>query len=97
MLTNNSRGVDERKPNHEEKTKMSNDRSGLEVREEMEGENVEEGKSMSDKRSMEIREQLRGLVLAAWSLFCLISVPKCAIWLMGDPGLRLTDWAVRDK
>jgi len=38
MLTNNSRGVDERKPNHEEKTKMSNDRSGLEVREMMEGE-----------------------------------------------------------
>ena len=64
---------------------------------EMEGENVEEGESMSDKRGKEIREQLRGLVLAAWSLFCLISVPKCAIWLMGDPGLRLTDWAVRDK
>jgi len=66
-------------------------------REEMEGENVEEGESMSDKRGKEIREQLRGLVLAAWSLFCLISVPKCAVWLMGDPGLRLTDWAVRDK
>jgi len=38
MLTNNSRDVDERKTDHEEKTKMTNDRSGLEVREVMEGE-----------------------------------------------------------
>ena len=38
MLTNNSRDVDEKKADHEEKTKMTNDRSGLEVREAMEGE-----------------------------------------------------------
>ena len=38
MLTNNSRDVDEKKADHEEKTKMTNDRSGLDVREVMEGE-----------------------------------------------------------
>ena len=38
MLTNSSRDVDERKTDHEEKTKMTNDRSELEVREVMEGE-----------------------------------------------------------
>ena len=30
--------MDEKKADHEEKTKMTNDRSGLDVREEMEGE-----------------------------------------------------------
>ena len=38
MLTNSSRDVDERKTDHEEKTKMTNDRSELEVKEVMEGE-----------------------------------------------------------
>ena len=38
MLTNNSRDVDERKTDHEEKKKMTNDRSELEVREVVEKE-----------------------------------------------------------
>ena len=38
MLTKNSRDVDERRTDHEEKTKMTNDRSELEVKEVMEGE-----------------------------------------------------------
>ena len=63
-----------------------------------EGDNTtEEDLTMKEKRERDIKNQQRGLFVAAWSLFMLISVPKCFVWLIGDPGFRLSDWAVRDR
>ena len=62
-----------------------------------EGESEEDQLTMKEKREREIREQNRGLFLACWGLFVLISVPKLILWIIGDPGLKPSDWAVRDR
>ena len=72
------------------------------VREEDERSEGKEGESgedqtLKEKRDREIKDQHRGLFLAAYGLFMLISIPKMIFWVIGDPGLRLSDWAVRDR
>ena len=62
-----------------------------------EGEEDGEDQVRKEKRDSEIREQHRGLFLAAYGLFILISIPKMIIWVIGDPGFRISDWAVRDR
>ena len=56
-----------------------------------------EDETLKEKRDREIKNQNRGLFLAAYGLFVLISIPKMILWVSGDPGLRLSDWAVRDR
>ena len=56
-----------------------------------------EDETLKEKRDREVRDQNRGLFLAAYGLFVLISIPKMILWVCGDPGLRISDWAVRDR
>ena len=60
-------------------------------------EEMGDDQTAKEKRDREIREQNQGLLRAACALFVLISVPKMILWVIGNPGFSLTDWAVRDR
>merc|ERR1712181_167489 len=68
-----------------------------ETDEEEEKGEVGEDQTAKDKRDREIREQNQGLLRAACALFVLISIPKMILWVVGNPGFSMSDWAVRDR